>query len=52
MVHSPAEAWEYGYGYAVRGFLRAVPGRTWFEEFPADFLDGFDAALADGRWNC
>lgn len=50
VTFTAADAWEYGYGYAVRGIIRHVPRGTWMADFSADFLAGWDAAVADGRW--
>lgn len=44
-------AFDIGYGMAVKGFSKIVPGGTWLTKFGKDWVAGWEMAVEDGKWN-
>ena len=45
-----SHAYQLGFRCAVCGGGRIVPGGTWIESFAADFREGWDDAVSDGKF--
>lgn len=45
-----AHAFDLGYHQAVCGGARVMNTGTWMSRFSSDYYEGWDCAVADGKW--